>query len=69
MIFRSELVQLVQNLLLDAFQFLILEDLVIVVGADVVVVIVVFAVVAIAGTAQPTTATWSAVPLVSPLVQ
>lgn len=57
-----ELVQLVQNLLLDAFQFLILEDIV-------VIVVAVFAIVAIAGTAHSTAATWSADPLVSPLVQ
>lgn len=67
---RLELVQLVQNLLLDAFQFLILEDLVIIAGAIfVVVVVVVFAIVTIARAAHPTAATWSADPLVSPLVQ
>lgn len=65
MILRLELVQFVQNLQLDAFQFLILEDNVVVV----VFVVVVFAIVAIAGTAHPMAATWSADPLVSPLVQ
>lgn len=65
---RLELIQLVQNLLLDAFEFLILEDLVIIVGT-VFVVVLVFATVAIAGTAHSTAATWSADPLVSPLVQ
>lgn len=55
-----ELVQFLQYLLLDAFQFLILQNF---------VRFVIFVVVAI-GTASPSSAaTWSAVPLVSPLVQ
>lgn len=53
-----ELVEFLQNLLFDAFEFLILQHL----------VIIVF-VVDVTGTASSTAAaTWSAVPLVSPLV-
>lgn len=62
-----ELVQLFQNLLFDAFQFLVLEDFIFV--AVVVVVVTIVAIVQVTGTASSgSAATWSAVPLVSPLV-
>lgn len=54
-----KLVQLIQNLLLNTFQFFILQDLI-----DIIVVNFIVDV-----TLPTTAATWSAVPLISPLVQ